>query len=293
MASTPRPAMHVTAITTATGRAVMMRAITSRHVLVCVSAASRRRRRIESTGREKMRARRALSISPASVVSSGSGSGVAPPPPNSRPPNSAINAGASVIETARAISVVSASPGPNGAEEPELADHQRAGARRDDQPAVKTIGAVRAGRRPRRFQPGLAEAHAPPGLREEEDRVVGDEAEQQHDDDRLHLGRHARAGLLPRPRQYADRDRVRDPGREQRDQRRADRAERQPDDQQDEHDAARLDERERTLDLLVLREPRRGRAGRPDDGDAAEVPARVALGHRAALVRLAASSKNR
>ena len=59
------------------------------------------------------------------------------------------------------------------------------------------------------------------------------------------------------------------PGGGERDERRPERPERERDDDEDQRDARGLDDRQRVLDLLELRQARRRRAGHADDGAAA------------------------
>ena len=165
-------------------------------------------------------------------------------------------------------------------EELEVGGEQRA-RRRDDRQAGDEHDRhdVAAAARDR-LAPVLV-PEAVPVAREEEDGVVGDDPEEQHDDDRLHLGGHREPELDADPPDDVDRQQVRHRDGDEVEQRRADRAEVQSDGEQDEDDGADLDERQ----VLGHHLPPRQRGGdRAGDGDvdlAAERPfevLRVVLG---------------
>ena len=146
--------------------------------------------------------------------------------------------------------------------------------RGDDQRRVARGGAARG--RPAGLAAGQLAAHA----REVEDRVVGDDAEEQHDDDRLELRRRRRPDACAEPGHDPQGDLVGEAGREQRDQRREQRAEGQADDQGDEDDRGDLHVRQRGGDAI----DRSSRAGidpvTPTDRGAGvgQVRGRVAVG---------------
>jgi hypothetical protein len=177
-------------------------------------------------------------------------------------------------------------PRAEGAEELQMADGEGRGPGRDDQPGGQhdrrdlRYGAACGG------PPPLAGAQLPAHRRQVEDRVVGDEPEQQHHDDRLDLLGDGDAGALGQPRQHAHRHRVGRARRRERHQRRAHRAERGGEDQRDQREAGRLDDRQRALDLVELRLARRRGAGDPDDARAraAECLVRIVIGGGGAVV---------
>ena len=150
------------AIASATGRAEAMRATSSRQRLVWACSASCLVRRSDISGRVRASrsalwspggpgwsartAWRARSMSHVSVTVCGTGPGIAAGlrlRPNSRAPNSASSAGTRVIETASAISVVNASPGPNARKKPSSPTASAPVPAATIKPAVNTIGAVR------------------------------------------------------------------------------------------------------------------------------------------------------
>ena len=177
-------------------------------------------------------------------------------------------------------------PRPEGAEELQVADHQRGRPGGHDQPGGDDDRGDLRDRPARGGQALVARAQPAARLGQEEDRVVGDQAEQQHHDDGLDLLGHGDVRALAEPRQHPHRDRVGDARRGERHERRADRAEGEGHDQGDEHDAGGLDERQRLLDLVELRLARGGRAGDAHDGGArpAQRLLRIVLGDGGLLV---------
>ena len=113
--------------------------------------------------------------------------------------------------------------------------------------------------------PLLTFEEPPPHARQEEDRVVGDDPEQEHDHDRLHVAGHRDAHLLAHPRRDPDRDEVGDRRREERDERGAERAEVEAQDREDDEHGGERHPGEVAVDLLPLGEPGRNAAGDADE----------------------------
>ncbi len=139
--------------------------------------------------------------------------------PERRSPTIASSAGTNVTAIASAISTASATPGPNVWKNPSCATSKAALAPATVTPAATIVGAsspvaVRAAAT--RRQP-LRQAQAE--AREEEDRVVGEDPEQEHDHHRLHLVGHRDAEAPARPRDHPDADQVRERDRGDRHQR--------------------------------------------------------------------------
>ena len=154
---------------------------------------------------------------------------------------------------------------PEGTEELELADEQRGAAAHDDEAC---------GDHDRQYlDRGVAHCLLPrlPGLeasthaREEEDRVVGDDPEQEHHHQRLDFLRYPDAGHIADPGDHVNRDAVGDRGGEEGEERGADRSEGEGQQDGDQDDAGELDVRERGVDLVELRQARGYRSGDPDE----------------------------
>ena len=153
---------------------------------------------------------------------------------------------------------------PERPEEAERAQQQRAGAGGDDQAgrdddghdahagAVGGLARVLAGRQPA------------PHLGQEEDAVVRDDREQQHEHERPQLAGHRDVDEVTDRRHHPEREPVRDAGHEQREQRREQRAQRDREHERDDEDGADLDVGQRLVDLALGLHARRDRAGHAD-----------------------------
>jgi hypothetical protein len=151
--------------------------------------------------------------------------------------------------------------GPEDPEELQLAGQQRGRAGGDDHPGGQDGGSDLGRRRAGGRQPVLAAQHPPPRLGEVEDGVVGDQAEQQHHEQRLDLLRHARVEALAREGQQPHGDHVGQRRRAERDQGRQQRAEVEEGHQQDRRNRGDLDRRQGVLDDVELGDPGGGGAG--------------------------------
>ena len=281
--------MAMRAIGSATGREEATRDSTRRQRGVWCSRASSPVRRTAVTGR--VRRSGSLPLGPAALAArraSGGGRGLLAQLPGAEQPRAEQRheRGDERDRTARVMSVVAARPGPKA----------RKNCRWPTTSAAVPAATMRPGgdddrrdlgdRAARGGQALVARAQPAARLGQEEDRVVGHEPQQEHDDDRLDLLGHRDVGALAQPRQHAHRDRVGDARSGQRHERGADRAEGEGHDERDEHHAGRLDERQRLLDLVELRLARGRRAGDPDDrgARAAERLLGVVLGDGALVV---------
>ena len=130
-----------------------------------------------------------------------------------------------VSETASETSTVERNPGPERAEDREFPGREGQGAEGDDEARRQDDRQVLDRRLRRGLEPphALREASSHPD--QEEDRVVGDEPEQERHEDRLDLLRDVAAALLADPREEVHGDRVRDSRAGERDERRPERAE--------------------------------------------------------------------
>ena len=191
----------------------------------------------------------------------------APPPralrtrePNSHGPTAPMSAGTSVRHTRVTTSAATARPGPNTRKKCSFPASRDSAPAMTSMPAANTSGATRAVAH-RAASVRVAPCAQPPSrLGHEEDRVVRDEPEQQDDEHRLDLVRHAVARLLAHPAERADRDDVAEAGGREGHERRADGAEVHGDDDEDRQDRRRLHPRQRLVDLVPLRQPGRARA---------------------------------
>ena len=116
-----------------------------------------------------------------------------------------------VRQTATEISAVIARPGPNARKKSSRPATSEAVPAATITPAVSTtrdVPAVAARIAANREPSSRPQASRKRG--EEEDGVVGDQAEDEHDQHRLDLARHHHAGLLARPAEDVQRDPVGD-----------------------------------------------------------------------------------
>jgi hypothetical protein len=163
--------------------------------------------------------------------------------------------------------------GQPGAEDPEVLElrGQQAGCgRHDRQPGDQhDHHHVRCRLRGPRLVARAGQTIEEPG--QEEDRVVRDDAEQQHDDDRLDLAGNGHAEVHPDPLQQAGGDQVGDRDRGQVEQRSAERPEVEAHRQQDEHHGRDFHARQVVGDDLAPRERRRHRPGDLDLHSSAQI----------------------
>ena len=151
---------------------------------------------------------------------------------------------------------------PERAHEVDPGDPERGEPGGDDQPGGEHDRQHLRGRPARGRSRRLALAQSAEHPREEEDRVVGDDREQEHDDDRLHLVLDVHPEPRGQVRHRVDRDQVGEPGGGKRDERRDDRAQVQPEDHGDQEDRRQLDPEQAAVDLVRLRDRPRDEAGR-------------------------------
>ncbi len=166
---------------------------------------------------------------------------------------------------------------PEVAEERLPGHQQRGRAGRDHQPGRQDDRRVLRRSRARGCDPALAGYEARAEARHIEDRVVGHDAEQQDDDQRVELGRRREAVTIPGPAHDVRRDEVGDAADEQREQRRDQRPEGDCDDERDHGHRDRLDQRQASGDLVLLREARRHRPGDAGDRGPAKIASRIGL----------------
>jgi hypothetical protein len=179
----------------------------------------------------------------------------------------AMSAGPRVIDTAIAVRTVSARPGPH--------DDARG---QDDRRELR-------GGQPRRPDPRNPARDLRAHAIEEEHRVVGGHAEQQHDQHRVQVRGQRDAHPPGEPDHDPDGDHIRGGGAGQRGQRRADRPEPQADDQRDGEHREQLDPQDVLPDDLALVVFGRDRAGHPDHVVIRAVEEPVRVGVRARRLR--------
>ena len=176
-------------------------------------------------------------------------------PRNARPPAIASSAGTRVREIATPMPAVSARPGPSARKKPSVPTASVAVPAITIRPATSTIGVMWAVAWRGGLEAVASIAELAPELRHEEDRIVGDDPEQQHEDEWLELAGDGHVGLLAAPGDDADGDGVGQAGGEQRHQRREQRAHRQADHAGDQHHGRELDPGQSLLDRVFLLHP--------------------------------------
>ena len=151
------------------------------------------------------------------------------------------------------------------AEEVELACDERGRSAGDDEPRRDDDGQVVGRRALRCLDPLLARGEPLAHPVQEEDGVVGDHAEQEHDEHGLRVARDRDVEALADHAGRSQRDDVRDARGEERHERRDRRAEVDAEDQRDQRDRRDRHPRQAALDLPPLLHARRDDAGHPDE----------------------------